>query len=173
MQLILWAVIAAAAVILDQLTKSLAVRDLKPIGSTVVIDRILGLRYVENRGAAFGMMQGFRWVFIVLSFAAIAAIAVLLVWKRKRVPPLLGIGLAMIVGGGIGNQIDRLVSGYVVDFFEFLFVDFAIFNVADTFVTVGAVLVLVDLLFFHRDFLTEKPGKIPDKPLPGSGERDP
>ena len=155
MQVIIWAVIVIGSVILDQWTKLLAVRDLMPIGSTVLLDGILGLRYVENTGAAFGMLKGQRWFFIILSTAAIIAISIYLVKCRKTVPPLLGISLAMIVGGGIGNQIDRIANGYVVDFLEFLFMDFAIFNVADCFVTVGAFLVIFDLLFIDRAFLFE------------------
>jgi len=156
MQVIIWAVIVIGSVILDQWTKMLAVRDLMPIRSTVLLDGILGLRYVENTGAAFGMLKGQRWFFIILSTAAIIAISIYLVKCRKTVPPLLGISLAMIVGGGIGNQIDRIANGYVVDFLEFLFMDFAIFNVADCFVTVGAFLVIFDLLLIDRHYLLEE-----------------
>lgn len=156
MQVIIWAVIVVGSVILDQWTKMLAVRDLMPIRSTVLLDGILGLRYVENTGAAFGMLKGQRWFFIILSTAAIIAVSIYLVKCRKTVPPLLGISLAMIVGGGIGNQIDRIANGYVVDFLEFLFMDFAIFNVADCFVTVGAFLVIFDLLLIDRHYLLEE-----------------
>jgi len=156
MQVIIWAVIVIGSVILDQWTKMLAVRDLMPIRSTVLLDGILGLRYVENTGAAFGMLKGQRWFFIILSTAAIIAISIYLIKCRKTVPPFLGISLAMIVGGGIGNQIDRIANGYVVDFLEFLFMDFAIFNVADCFVTVGAFLVIFDLLFIDRHYLLEE-----------------
>jgi len=155
MQVIIWAVIVIGSIILDQWTKLLAVKDLMPIGSTVLLDGVLGLRYVENTGAAFGMLKGQRWFFIVLSTVAIIAISIYLVKCRKTIPPLLGVSLAMIVGGGIGNQIDRIANGYVVDFLEFLFVDFAIFNVADCFVTVGAFLIVIDLLFVNRGFLWE------------------
>ena len=155
MQVIIWAVIVIGSVILDQWTKMLAVTNLMPIGSTVLLDGILGLRYVENTGAAFGMLKGQRWFFLILSTVAILAISIYLVKGRKTVPPLFGVSLAMIVGGGIGNQIDRFANGYVVDFFEFLFVNFAIFNVADCFVTVGACLVIFDLLFIDRHVLRE------------------
>ena len=74
---------------------------------------------------------------------------------RKKVPPLLGISLAMIVGGGIGNQIDRIANGFVVDFLEFQFMDFAVFNIADCFVTVGAFLVLIDILFVNRNLFSD------------------
>ncbi len=159
MQLILWTVIVIGSVILDQWTKHLAVVHLMPIGSTAVVDGIFGLRYVENTGAAFGMMKGQRWFFIILSTVAIVAIAAYLIAKRKTVPPLLGIAMAMIVGGGIGNQIDRILNGYVVDFLEFLFIDFAVFNVADCFVTVGAFLAVFDLLFIDRKYFLGEPSK--------------
>lgn len=153
MTLILWTVIAALAVILDQISKNIVVEKLMPIGSHKFIEGFMDFRYTENTGAAFGMMKGFRWGFIILSSLAIIAIIVCLIKYRKNVSVLLGIALSMIVGGGIGNQIDRIVNGFVVDFLEFQFVDFAIFNVADCFVTVGAALVVIDLLFFDRDLV--------------------
>lgn len=153
MQLIIWAVIVVGSILLDQVTKYWAVKELMPIGSTILWEGLLGLRYVENTGAAFGMMKGQRWFFIILSTVAIIAISIYLIKYRRTVPSLLGIALAMIVGGGIGNQIDRILNGYVVDFFEFLFIDFAIFNVADCFVTVGAFLIIFDMLFVDRNFL--------------------
>jgi signal peptidase II len=159
MQLILWTVIVIGSVILDQWTKYLAVQDLMPIGSTVVLDGLLGFRYVENTGAAFGMLKGQRWFFITLSTLAILAIFVFLIKKRKTVPPLLGIAMAMIAGGGIGNQIDRILNGFVVDFFEFLFIDFAVFNVADVFVSIGACLAVLDLLFVDRKYFLGEPQK--------------
>ena len=91
----------------------------------------------------------------MLSTVAIIAIGLYLVKCRKKVPPLLGISLAMIVGGGIGNQIDRIANGFVVDFLEFQFMDFAVFNIADCFVTVGAFLVLIDILFVNRNLFSD------------------
>lgn len=79
---------------------------------------------------AFGMMKGFRWGFIILSTVAVIAIIVYLIKCRRTVPALLGVALSMIAGGGIGNQIDRIANGFVVDFLEFQFIDFAIFNIA-------------------------------------------
>ena len=152
MQLILWAAIVVISVALDQISKYIVVLKLKPVGTADFINGILGFSYVENTGAAFGMMKGFRWVFIVLSPVAIIAIGIYLVKCRKKVPPLLGISLAMIVGGGIGNQIDRIANGFVVDFLEFQFIDF---NIADCFVTVGAFLVLIDILFVNRNLFSD------------------
>ena len=166
MQVIIWAVIVVGSVILDQWTKMLAVRDLMPIGSTVLLDGILGLRYVENTGAAFGMLKGQRWFFIILSTAAIIAISIYLVKCRKSVPPLLGISLAMIVGGGIGNQIDRIANGYVVDFIQVQFFDFPVFNVADCYVVIGSILLLIFFFFLYDEHpvFTAKKAEDSDEP---------
>ena len=153
MQLIIWTAIVIVSVALDQVSKYIAVLKLKPIGAHSFIDGLLGFRYVENTGAAFGMMKGFRWGFIILSTVAVISIIVYLIKCRRTVPALLGVALSMIAGGGIGNQIDRIANGFVVDFLEFQFIDFAIFNIADCFVTVGAVLVIIDILFVDKGFL--------------------
>jgi signal peptidase II len=163
MSLILWFAIVVGSVVLDQVTKFLVVRDLMPISSHMIWEGILRFRYVENTGAAFGMLKGQRWFFIILSTVAILGITIYLVKCRKAVPPLLGIGLSMIVGGGIGNQIDRIANGYVVDFIEVLFVDFAVFNVADCFVTVGACLIIFDILFIDRHLFAEAKSTASDK----------
>lgn len=165
MQLILWTAIVIISIALDQISKYIVVLKLKPVGTADFINGVLGFSYVENTGAAFGMMKGFRWFFIVLSTVAIIAIAIYLVKCRKKIPPLLGISLAMIVGGGIGNQIDRIANGFVVDFIEFRFMDFAVFNIADCFVTVGAFLVLIDILFVNRELFSDnKEKKDAEKP---------
>lgn len=155
MQLIIWSAIIVISVVLDQITKLFAVKYLLPIGSHELINGVIGLHYTENTGAAFGMLKGFRWVFIALSVAAIIAIIVFLFKWRKKIHPLLGIAFAMIAGGGIGNQIDRIANGFVVDFLEFQFIDFAIFNIADCFVTVGAVIVIIVILFIDKSLLSD------------------
>lgn len=155
---ILFAAVIVLGVILDQLTKALTVAYLKPIHSYPLWEGVFHFTYVENRGAAFGMLAGSRWVFIVFSTVAILVLGVYLFWGRsyfsdKRedgsypaIPLFSGISLAMIVSGGIGNMIDRLALGYVVDFFDFTLINFAVFNVADIFVTVGACCLILSLL---------------------------
>jgi len=134
----LWLAVAAIVVGLDQLTKYLAVAHLKPIDTVPIIDGALHLTYLENRGAAFGMLKDHRWVFMVTSTVAILAILVFMIaGAKKHYDPLLFCGLAFIAGGGIGNMIDRIALGYVVDFVDFRLINFAIFNTADTFVCVG------------------------------------
>ena len=141
-----WGDIIAASIALDIWTKALAVANLMDIDFQEFIPGLLRLNYVENTGAAFGMMKDKRWLFIIVSTVAIIVMLALLIIKHKEFGILSGAALAMIIGGGIGNQIDRIAKGYVVDFFEFEFISFPVFNVADSFITVGAVLMVVFVL---------------------------
>lgn len=127
---------------LDQLTKLLVVTHLKPIGAVPLWENVLHLTYVENRGAAFGMLSNHRWVFMLFSSVAIVGLSVYL-FRFCRESRWVRVALAMIVGGGIGNMIDRIALGYVVDFIDFTLINFAVFNVADSFVSVGAVILVV------------------------------
>ena len=133
---------------LDRITKSLAVKNLidspRP-GS------IINLRYLENRGAAFGILQDSRVFFIILTLLIVGYLIYYFAKTYKTNPKLLNYSLAMIIAGALGNFYDRLFQGYVVDFLEFAFVDFPIFNVADIFVTVGAGLMIIYLLFFEKE----------------------
>ncbi len=121
---------------LDQLTKWLAVTYLKGNPSFPIWEEVLHLTFAKNEGAAFGMLADHRWVFMVISTVAIIGIGVYLFGFCKE-NNYVKVCLAMIIGGGIGNMIDRVWLGYVVDFIDFTLIDFAIFNVADSFVTVG------------------------------------
>ena len=144
MKRLFWLILTALTVAADQLTKYLAVKFLKPVDTVPLIDGVLHLTYLENRGAAFGMLKDHRWIFMVTSTIAIAAVLVfMMVGYKKHYSPLLYTGLAMIAGGGVGNMIDRTLLGYVVDFIDFRLINFAIFNVADSFVCVGAVVVVI------------------------------
>jgi len=103
------------------------------------------LTYLENTGAAFGILKNHRWIFLVISTVAIIA----LITYMLKFPPKnkwLSVGLSFIVGGGIGNMIDRTILGYVVDFIDFRLINFAIFNVADSFVCIGAVMLMYYLI---------------------------
>lgn len=142
------AIIAILAVILDQVSKYIVVQNIELRGSVPFIDGVMSFYHTRNTGAAFSMFSESRWVFMVFSAVSMAIIIYLLVKEYKR-HILLNISLAMILGGGIGNMIDRVRLGYVVDFFRTEFIDFAIFNVADCFITVGAVLLGVYVIFFE------------------------
>ncbi len=142
------AIIAVFAIIADQLTKYLVVENFELYEVKDFIPHVMSLKYTQNRGAAFSMLSDNRWVFMVLSFLSMAIIIYLLI-KEYRRHTILNVSLAMVLGGGIGNMIDRIRLEYVVDFFRLDFVDFAIFNVADCFITVGAVLLGVYVVFFE------------------------
>lgn len=149
----LWVyIIAMLAVALDQLSKRLVELQLKPIGDIPLIDNVLHLTYVENTGAAFGMLSGMRWFFIFASVAAVIGIAVYISRRKMPFHRLELVSLGMIMGGAIGNLLDRLLLGRVTDFIYVKIINFAIFNVADSFVSVGAVLLCVYMLFIHEKY---------------------
>ena len=143
--MILWILAIVAFVYLDQMTKYLAVIFLKGEPSFPIIKEVIHFTYVENRGAAFGMLKDHRWVFMVVSTVAILALIAYLILHRKE-SVLQSVALSMLIGGGIGNMIDRIGLGYVVDFIDFTLIDFAVFNVADSFVCVGVGLLLLYLI---------------------------
>jgi signal peptidase II len=140
---------------LDQLTKWLAVTYLKPIRSYPLWENVFHFTYVQNRGAAFGMLADHRFVFLILSTIGILAILFYLFWDRE-LDLFSFISLACVAGGGIGNMIDRVAYGYVVDFLDFTLIDFAVFNVADSFVCCGVVLFVIA---FVRNLIKEQKTK--------------
>lgn len=144
-------IIIVATVLADRLTKIVAELRLHEtgLGRYGLIDGFFSFTYHENRGAAFGMLSNSRWIFMSISIVAIIAIAVYL-FAFSSNDRLISVSLSLIVGGGIGNMIDRVINGYVVDFLYFELIDFPIFNVADIAVTVGAVLVIFFLLFAEK-----------------------
>lgn len=152
----IWFCLAALIVFIDQLSKYLTVLYLKPVGTFPIIRDALHLTYVENRGAAFGMLANNRWVFMLVSSVAIVALSVYLIRKKPQ-SRLLSVSLSFIIGGGIGNMIDRVFLGYVVDMIDFRLINFAVFNVADSFVCIGAgLLMLYLILAMHRETMAER-----------------
>ena len=143
--------IIVGIVFADQLTKWLAVIYLQGEASFPLWKGVLHFTYAKNEGAAFGMLSNHRWVFMLFSVIAIVALLVYLFYFRPK-SRFVKITLAMIIGGGIGNMIDRCWLGYVIDFIDFTLIDFAIFNVADSFVTVGAFMLMGYLI---RDMIIE------------------
>ena len=143
---LIYILIIALGTLLDQITKALATAYLKPIFDFPLIEGVFHLTYTENSGAAFGMLSNNRWVFMIFSSVMIVAMCVYLFLPKKQSRPLFCMAMAAVVAGGIGNMIDRIVYGKVVDFFYFKLINFAIFNVADVFVCVGAGLMLLDVL---------------------------
>ena len=143
--------IAAAVFIADRMTKILAPRI--PEDGQALIPGVLGLRYAENRGIAFSMMSGMPWVLGLVSLVIIAAVFFFLRGKKLRAMTLAG--LMMMLGGAAGNMLDRFIHGFVPDMIEVLFMQFAVFNVADMFLCIGCGLVILQLLF-GREMTGEK-----------------
>lgn len=141
-----------AGILFDQYTKFLAIEHLKGQQPFVLIKNVFELNYLENRGAAFGMLQNQKGFFIFSLILIIAAVLYLYVKLPlgKRFLPL-HICSILIVAGAVGNMIDRLRLGYVVDFFYFKLIDFPIFNVADIFVVVSVILLAILVLFVYKD----------------------
>jgi signal peptidase II len=146
--MLIWIVVIVASIFADQLTKQLVVNFLDREEPFYVIKDVFRFSYVENRGAAFGMLDDHRWVFMIISTVAIVGI-IFYMWKFCRDSKLLCLGLSLIVGGGIGNMIDRVLLGYVIDFLDFCAFPklwMWVFNVADACVCVGAAIVVLSLL---------------------------
>jgi len=135
----LYLLLAAVIVAGDQAVKSWAVANLRGRGAVDFIPGFIHFYYAENTGAAFSMLRDMRWLFIGVSI--LASIVIIYIILAKKIKSFWGLlPLSMILGGAVGNLIDRIFVGHVVDMFEFSFVRFAIFNVADIFVTAGGVL---------------------------------
>lgn len=141
--------ISAVIAVIDQIIKYFVLKDLAPIGSMQVIDNFISLVYVENRGVAFGMFQNKIWIFAVLSVLMIGVFVYLIV-SNKFSGKLFYVSSALIIGGGIGNLIDRVFRGYVVDYFSLSFFP-PVCNFADYCITIGAVLFAVYMIFFLKD----------------------
>lgn len=137
-------------IVADQVTKHFTVTMLKPVGSIEIIKNILSFTYVENRGAAFGILQNARWIFIILTTIAIAAIIIYLL-KEKPKDKTLILSLSLILSGAIGNMIDRISKGFVVDMIEVTFIDYPVFNFADCCVVIGAILLGIYILFIYKE----------------------
>ncbi len=147
-------VLSAVIVGIDQLIKFFVYNFLKPVGSVEVIPGLFSFKYVENKGAAFGMMANMRWVFIVFTIVVIA-IMLFIIFKKKINNKLFVASAILLIGGGIGNLIDRIFLGYVIDYLSISFFP-PVCNFADYCITVGTVLLLVYLIFFSDYFKSSK-----------------
>lgn len=142
-----WFILIAALVGADQLVKWL-VRTGIPLGGSVdFIPRVMDLTYVRNTGAAFSIFASHTWALALLSAVASVVLAALLV-RTIAAPFLWKFALSLVIAGAIGNLIDRALLGFVTDMFRTLFMNFAVFNVADICITVGGVLCAVYVVFF-------------------------
>ena len=148
----IYVIIAILVFIGDIISKYIAEQHLIHVRTIPLIENVFHLTYVENRGMAFGMFSGQRWFILLLT----GIIAVGLIWfyvmmpKKKEYFPL-RVSLVLVLSGAIGNIIDRLFRGYVVDFFEFTFFEWPVFNVADIYVVVGVILLALMLIFVVKE----------------------
>ena len=165
-----WAALAAAAilaimvVVLDRLSKSLAEQALAG-GPRAFIPGFLEFQLTYNQGAAWGLFSGGQWFFVLVAVAVLVVIIAYLALQRSH-SVVMVISLGLFAGGSIGNAIDRFMTGQVVDFLRFMFIEFPIFNVADTFITVGVGLLLLAMLLGGR----KTPEEASLVPTDGSGE---
>ena len=159
MQLLAFSLFAAAIVAADQFTKYLTVANIALYEDIPFIPGLLQLTYVQNTGAAFSSFEGQQWLF--------ALIFVFFTWliireyrkKTMGFTPLEWWCIAAIYGGGLGNMVDRVRLGYVVDMIETTFMEFPVFNVADCFITCGCILMMISLVFFNKEFWKEEKKK--------------
>ena len=159
MQALFMVLFAAGIVAADQITKALVLNYIPLYEQITVLPGVVGLTYVRNYGAAFSSFQGMQWLFALIFLV----FTVLVVWEyRKKAMPFTKFErwcIVAIYGGGLGNMIDRLRLGYVVDMIETQFIEFPVFNVADCFITCGCIALIAHLIFFNKEFWKEEKKK--------------
>lgn len=141
MTAVITAIVVLLLTIIDQVIKYFVCINLKPVGSKMLIEGVLQLNYVENTGAMMGIMQGKTTLLAVLATIILVVLFALIALKKIKFG-FLYCCFVMIVSGGLGNIIDRIFRGFVVDYIEVLFVDFYVFNFADCLITASAFLII-------------------------------
>ena len=160
--------VIGALVALDQIIKAVVVKYLAAGGSAEALFGLLRFRYVENTGAAFSSMEG-QTGFLTF-FTIVVILAVLFVLLTKKIKPgAIYWCLTCVVAGGIGNAIDRVVRGFVIDYIEPTFVNFAVFNFADCLITVGAILLIIICIY---EMIKENKNYLKDDKKEESGKTD-
>lgn len=145
-----WTVWASLIVLADQLIKIIVCKNLSQTGSVTVIPRVLNFIYVKNTGAAFSIFSGKTAILGAISILFCAGVIVFWILKKPQ-HILFKLSLTLLFAGALGNAIDRIWRGFVVDFIETAFIKFPVFNVADIAITVGTALLMIYLLFFDKD----------------------
>ena len=145
----LYVMLTILLIVIDQVVKFL-VRANIPLGNSVpFLPHVLELTYVQNTGAAFSLFSEHTWLLTLIS-AVMSVVLGVAVWKKFFAHPFGRCALTLVLAGAVGNLIDRALQGYVVDMFNVLFMDFAIFNVADICVVVGGIAACVYYVFFYE-----------------------
>ncbi len=144
--------VVAVLVVMDQVVKYWALTYLAPIGTMKVIDGLLSFTYVENRGAAYGSFSNYTQVLALVSLLlSIGLVYLLIKFNKYFKATIIKYGLVLTLAGAIGNFIDRAFRSFVVDMFQFTFIDFPVFNVADICVVIGTALIMIGILFFEKE----------------------
>ncbi len=149
----IWTIIIITIILVDQHTKYLANTNLAAIRTYPIIQDIFHFTYVRNYGAAFGILQNQKWFFIILTSIIMIGIVYYMIRyaRHAKYRRLIMLSLAMVLGGAVGNLIDRIRFGYVVDFFDFTLINYPVFNVADIFIVAGTILLSYYLLFKYEE----------------------
>ena len=152
MQYILMVLSVLGITAVDQWTKYLVVQNISLYSNIPAIPGLFRLTYVQNTGAAFSMLENMQWLFVLVFL--VLTVAIVYDFSKKSMPftKLERWLIVMIYAGGLGNMIDRVRLGYVVDMIELEFMNFPVFNVADCFITCGCILLMVHLIFFNKKF---------------------
>ena len=170
--MLIWLICVAVLVFLDQLSKWLAVILLEGQPSFYLIPGVLRFTYVENRGAAFGMLADNRWVFLVLSTLSIVCLLGFMIYSKPQ-SRLERAGLALVLAGGIGNMIDRVLLGYVIDFIDFCAFPKLwnwVFNVADSCICIGVGLLIIYIIKLSvSEYKAEKNRRESNESTPDTG----
>ncbi|MCD5028429.1 signal peptidase II [Enterococcus asini] len=153
--MISYLIVAALLVVCDQLVKYWVVSNLSLGEAMNVIPNVFSLTYYQNSGAAWSILQGQMWFFAIVTFVAVP-LCIWLLWKNRRGSKFYSLALGLVIAGALGNFIDRMRLGYVVDMFQTDFMNFPIFNVADMCLTIGVVMVFIYALFEERFERKEK-----------------
>ncbi len=150
MQILIPMVSIAMIVGMDQLFKYWVLQVLEPIQVYPLIEGVFQFRYLENRGMAFGLMEE-QWWLLIGGTAVILIAGLVVIFMKKIHSKWLLAALSLAIGGGIGNLIDRIFRGYVVDYLDFCAINFAVFNFADMCVSAAMIMFIIWLLFFHTE----------------------
>lgn len=155
MQLVFYGLFVAVIVVLDQVTKFLTVANIPLYADVPFLPGVLQLTYLRNTGAAFSSFEGQQWLFALIFLVFTVAVLYEYFKKNMGFMPFERWCIAAVYGGGLGNMIDRIRLGYVVDMIETTFMEFPVFNVADCFITCGAIALAAHLVLFNKEFWKE------------------
>ena len=147
--MILWGLIAVLIIALDQITKYLVINNIGPNETVTVIKNVFEFVYVKNTGGAFSILNNATWLLSIVSIIFCIGVVVYFI-KVKPKEKNICLALSMMFAGALGNAIDRIFRGFVVDFIKTSFINFPVFNVADIAITVGAVILVAKMVFFDN-----------------------